>query len=60
MRESPMGPKSFNSNISSFHEKITFVNEAKNWTISTDEVQVSYDVLNLYPSVPLSEATSVI
>lgn len=28
----------------------TFVNKAKNWTIEPDEVQVSYDVVNLYPS----------
>lgn len=28
----------------------TFVNKAKNWTIESDEVQVSYDVVNLYPS----------
>ena len=30
------------------------------WTIAENEVQVSYDVLNLYPSVPLKEATTVI
>ena len=36
------------------------MNEAKRWQISPDEVQVSYDVVNLYPSVPLKEATDVI
>ena len=38
----------------------TFVNEAKHWNISNNEVQVSYDVVNLYPSIPLQEATDVI
>ena len=38
----------------------SFVEKAKNWTIGTNEVQVSYDVVNLYPSVPLKEATVVI
>ena len=33
---------------------------AKNWSISPTEVQVSFDVLNLYPSIPLKEATKVI
>ena len=38
----------------------SFVEEAKNWNIATDEVQVSYDVVNLYPSVPVKEATEVL
>ena len=38
----------------------SFVNKAKTWTISPNEIQVSYDVVNLYPSVPLKEATSVL
>ena len=33
-----------------------FVQRAKNWDISQSEVQVSYDVVNLYPSVPVDEA----
>jgi hypothetical protein len=33
-----------------------FVQRAKNWEISESEVQVSYDVVNLYPSVPINEA----
>ena len=37
----------------------SFVNEAKSWKISPEEVQVSYDVVNLYPSVPLKEAIVV-
>ena len=38
----------------------SFLSEASQWRISSDEVQVSYDVVNLYPSVPLKEATTVI
>ena len=38
----------------------SFVEEAKTWTISPEEVQVSYDVVNLYPSVPIKEATNVL
>ena len=49
-----------NRNETRLKNSQSFVNEAKNWNISTDEVQVSYDVVNLYPSVPLNEATSVI
>ena len=37
-----------------------FVNEAETWKISPTEVQVSYDVVNLYPSVPLDKAIDVI
>ena len=34
----------------------SFVNEAKNWKISKNEVQVSYDVVALYPSIPVQKA----
>ncbi len=37
-----------------------FINEAKAWSISATEVQVSYDVVNLYPTVPLKKATEVV
>ncbi len=33
-----------------------FINEAKTWSISPTEVQVSYDVVNLYPTVPLKKS----
>ena len=39
---------------------VEFVNEAKTWKISPAEIQVSYDVVNLYPSVPLDKAIDVI
>ena len=32
----------------------------KTWKISATEIQVSYDVVNLYPSVPLDKAIDVI
>ena len=38
----------------------SFVEEAKNWEIDANEVQVSYDVVNLYPSIPIKEATEVL
>ena len=34
----------------------SFVDEAKTWIIDPDEVQVSYDVVALYPSVPVKKA----
>ena len=38
----------------------SFVNEAKNWLITRNEVQVSYDIINLYPSVPINKALNVL
>ena len=34
--------------------------DAETWTITENEVQVYYDVVNLYPSVPVKEATAVL
>ena len=34
----------------------TFVDEAKQWIIEHDEIQVSYDVVALYPSIPVKKA----
>ena len=36
------------------------VHEAKDWKIEPTEIQVYYDVVNLYPSVPLNRSTQVI
>ena len=49
-----------NKNKTRLKNSTSFVKDAKIWNISPDEVQVSYDVENLYPSVPLEEATIVI
>ena len=35
-----------------------FVEGAKTWDIDPDEIQVSYDVVALYPSVPIKKAIS--
>jgi len=38
----------------------TFANEAASWTIEKGEIQVSYDVVALYPSIPIKKATDAI
>ena len=35
----------------------SFINTAKTWAIHPNETQVSLDVVNLYPSVPIKKAT---
>ena len=35
-----------------------FTREIKDWNVSQDEIQVSYDVVALYPSVPIKKATT--
>ena len=42
-----------NKNETMLKYSSTFVREAKTWGISRQEIQVSYDDVNLYPSVPL-------
>ena len=49
-----------NNNDTRLCNSATFVRKSREWNISPEEVQVSYDVINLYPSVPLGEATNVI
>ena len=49
-----------NKNENRLKNSSSFIDKAKTWEISAEEVQVSYDVVNLYPSVPLKEATDVI
>ena len=49
-----------NKNPRRLKNSASFVEKAKTWSISPTEVQVSFDVVNLYPSVPLKEATKVI
>ena len=34
----------------------SFVNEANNWLVKRDLVQICYDIVNLYPSVPINKA----
>ena len=33
----------------------SFVNEAKNWLVKQDEIQTSYDIINIYSSVPINK-----
>ena len=37
----------------------SFVKESKEWIISNNEIQVSFDAVNLYPSIPIKKATDV-
>ena len=45
-----------NKNQHKIKNSVEYVSEAKTWKIS----QVSYDVVNLYPSAPVDKATDVI
>ena len=38
----------------------SFLNETKSWLVKRDEVQVSDDIENLYPSVPFNKALDVL
>ena len=38
----------------------SFVNEAATWETTQEEIQVSYDVINLYPSIPIDKAITVL
>ena len=46
------------------HHKVknsrSFVLQAQTWKIEPDEIQVSYDVTNLCPSIPIDKAIDVI
>ncbi|XP_065650685.1 uncharacterized protein LOC136078802 [Hydra vulgaris] len=47
-------------NITKLKNLSTFVKTVKLWNISNDKIQVAYDVVNLYPSIPLGEATKIL
>ncbi|XP_065678811.1 uncharacterized protein LOC136093634 [Hydra vulgaris] len=49
-----------NENPTQLKNSQQFVEKAKSWDISSDEIQISLDVINLYPSIPLKEATEVL
>ena len=50
--------------LSKNHHKVKnsrlFVSQAQTWKIKPDEIQVSCDVTNLYPSIPIDKAIDVI
>ncbi|XP_065665092.1 uncharacterized protein LOC136086710 [Hydra vulgaris] len=45
-----------NKNKTRLLNSSSFVNEAKSWVISPNEIQVSFDVIALYPSIPIDRA----
>ena len=49
-----------NKNETRLKNSRTFVQKSRTWSMDENEVQVSYDVVNLYPSVPVEEATDII
>ena len=49
-----------NENNNKIQNSTSFVHQAKDWKIEPTEIQVSYDVVKLYPSVPLDRSIQVI
>ena len=39
---------------------LSFVNEAATWETTQEEIQVLYDVINLYSSIPIHKAITVL
>ena len=48
------------NNDTTIKNSAAFVEEARQWKITPREVQVSFDVVAMYPSVPIKKATDVI
>ncbi|XP_065642467.1 uncharacterized protein LOC136074096 [Hydra vulgaris] len=49
-----------NKNKTRLKNSFDFINKADSWNVDENEVQVSFDVINLYPSIPLKEATLIL
>ena len=49
-----------NKNKTYLKNSFDFISKANSWNIDKDEVQVSFDVVNLYPLIPLKEATLIL
>ena len=49
-----------NKNNAKITNSSSFIREIKEWEILQDEIQVSYDIVALYTSVPIEKATIVI
>ena len=49
-----------NKSDNKFQNSISFVHESKDWKIEPTEIQLSYDVVNPYPSVSLDRSIEVI
>ena len=39
-----------------FKNSSSFVEEANEWNVSPNEIQTSFDVVNIYPLVPIDQA----
>ncbi|XP_065667578.1 uncharacterized protein LOC136087887 [Hydra vulgaris] len=49
-----------NRNKTPLKNSFNFISKANSWNVDENEVQVSFDVINLYPSIPLKEATLIL
>ncbi|XP_065667862.1 uncharacterized protein LOC136088126 [Hydra vulgaris] len=49
-----------NENPTRLKNSFDFIKKAENWNVANNDIQVSYDVVNLYPSIPLKEATVIL
>ena len=49
-----------NKNNNKIQNSTSFLHEARDWKIEPAEIQVSYDIVNLYPSVSLNKLIKVI
>ncbi|XP_065650407.1 uncharacterized protein LOC136078558 [Hydra vulgaris] len=49
-----------NENLIRLKNSEDFINKTKSWLIDKNEIQVSFDIVNLCPSIPLKEATLVL
>ena len=49
-----------NKSDNKFQNSISFVHESKDWKIEPTKIQLSYDVVNPYPSVSLDRSIEVI
>ena len=49
-----------NKSDNKFQNSTSFVHEAKDWKIEPTQIQLSYDVVKLHPSVSLDRSIEVI
>ena len=49
-----------NKNNNKIQNSPSLVHKVKDWKIESTEIQVSYNIVHLYPSVPLDKSTQVI
>nr|XP_047127809.1 uncharacterized protein LOC124808648 [Hydra vulgaris] len=49
-----------NENPIRLKNSFDFIKKAENWSVANNDIQVSYDVVNLYPSISLKEATVIL